>query len=58
MSNVNVYTGKKLENNRPHITFLLEKEKQKVFIDTAVTADQIIKTQNEKIMKRYQRTDI
>ena len=58
MSNVNVYTDKKLENNKPHITFLLEKEKKKIFVDTAVPADQIIKTQNEKIIKRYQRNDI
>ena len=55
---MNVYTDKKFENNRPHITFLLEKEKIYIFIDTAVPADQIIKTQKEKIIKRYQITDI
>ena len=47
-------TEKKLKHNRPDITVLLKQEKERIFIDIAVSADQnTIKTQNEKI-ERYQ----
>ena len=42
-------TEKKLKHNRPDITVLLKQEKERIFIDIAVSADQnTIKTQNEK----------
>ena len=46
-------TEKKLKHNRLDVTVLLKQEKERIFIDIAVSADQnTIKTQNEKT-ERY-----
>ena len=52
--NMTIYADKKLKHGTPDITLLLKKDKEWIFTDIAVPADQnIAKTQNEQL-DRYQ----